>query len=158
MKDVISRLRYEDGKVYWTKVNSNAIKVGQEAGYVSTDRAGDRRKIRVGNKQMYTSRVIYTMFKGAIPDNIKVDHIDGNTMNNRIDNLRLLDNALNVRNSKVKSGKLMRGVRKRGNRYNAYIKVNGKQKTLGMFNCETAAHLAYLKATNEYYPGILTCE
>ena len=29
MKGVLDRLSYEDGNLYWTKVISNAIKVGQ---------------------------------------------------------------------------------------------------------------------------------
>ena len=155
MKDVLDRLRYDNGKLYWTKVNSNAIKVGSEAGHIDHGRHGDRRKIRVGDKQLYTSVLIYTMFHGTIPAGMKVDHKDGDTMNNRIDNLRLLDNALNVRNSTAKVGKWMRGVRQRGQRFQAYFTLNGKQKSLGTFATELGAHQAHLAANEQHYPGIL---
>lgn len=46
-------------------------------------------------------RLIYYHFKGAIPDNMTVNHIDGNPLNNHPDNLELLshkDNCWHARN------------------------------------------------------------
>jgi len=42
------------------------------------------------------SRLIYAWFIGDVPDKIDVDHIDNNTMNNRLDNLQLLTRRENI--------------------------------------------------------------
>lgn len=39
----------------------------------------------------------------TIPDNLEIDHIDGNRQNNHINNLRLVDRLLNNRNRKKRS-------------------------------------------------------
>ena len=37
----------------------------------------------------YIHRLVYEAFVGEIPENMTIDHIDGNPYNNRLDNLRL---------------------------------------------------------------------
>ena len=48
-------------------------------------------------------RVLYETFIGKIPDNMMVDHIDGNRSNNNIDNLRLVTQSENMTNA-MKNG------------------------------------------------------
>ena len=43
------------------------------------------------------------MFNGWIDPELKIDHIDGNKGNNHINNLRLVTNFYNSRNSSIKS-------------------------------------------------------
>ena len=51
-------------------------------------------------------RVIWILKYGAIDENLKIDHIDGNGLNNKIDNLRLVTQEVNGRNqSKRKDNK-----------------------------------------------------
>ena len=54
-------------------------------------------------------RIIWTLHYGEIPDGKILDHIDGNTRNNRIENLRLSNTKFNAQNQKKystnKSGK-----------------------------------------------------
>lgn len=47
----------------------------------------------------YVHRLIYENFVGEIPDGKEIDHVDGDTSNNSIDNLQLLT----PRNNKIKS-------------------------------------------------------
>jgi hypothetical protein len=50
------------------------------------------------NKRLH--KVIYEAFHGPVPDGYLVDHIDINTSNNRLDNLRILDASNSNRNRK----------------------------------------------------------
>ena len=46
---------------------------------------------------MYLARLKYLTFKGDIPKGYVIDHIDGNTLNNDIHNLRAVPDAINHR-------------------------------------------------------------
>ena len=53
-------------------------------------------------KLYYVHRLVYEMFKGEIPENKQIDHIDGNTSNNHVDNLQLLTPRKNMQKWNVK--------------------------------------------------------
>lgn len=55
---------------------------------------------RENGKQVrkYCHRIIWEIFNGEIPKGMVIDHIDGNPMNNNIDNLRLTTYCGNNRN------------------------------------------------------------
>ena len=48
---------------------------------------------------MYLARLKYLTFKGEIKPDEEVDHIDGNTLNNNIDNLRSIHKSINYRDA-----------------------------------------------------------
>jgi len=80
------------------------------------------------------------------PDEMVVDHIDGNPLNNCRSNLRICTRRQNLFNSKKLKGSKnkYRGVRKDHNRFHAYIKGdNEKQLYLGSFLTEEEAALKY---------------
>lgn len=58
---------------------------------------------------MYLARLKYLTFKGDIPKGYTIDHIDGNTLNNDIRNLRTVTPAINRRD-----GGFMRKLRHKG--------------------------------------------
>ena len=58
---------------------------------------------------MYLARLKYLTFKGDIPKGCTIDHIDGNTLNNSIRNLRAVPNAINYRD-----GGFLRKLRHKG--------------------------------------------
>lgn len=77
-----------------------------------------------------------------------IDHIDGNPLNNRRENLRVVTHSQNMRN-KAKRGSNMSSAFK-GVSYNnksglwhATIFLNGKNKHLGSFTSEKSAAMAY---------------
>ena len=83
-----------------------------------------------------------------------IDHIDGNTLNDRWENLREATSQQNSWNSKLVSTNTTgyRGVSyiKDLNRYRACISVgNGKSKHIGYFNTAKEAGEAYLKKAKE---------
>jgi len=71
-----------------------------------------------------------------------IDHIDGNKLNNSVENLRITNNSGNQRNRKNTKGYYFD---KKKNKYRAQIRVNGKTKHLGYFDTKEEAHNAYLK-------------
>lgn len=54
------------------------------------------------SKKYLVHRLVYEAFEGKIPVDMTVDHIDGNKLNNSIENLQLLTQADNARKSRQK--------------------------------------------------------
>lgn len=84
------------------------------------------------------------------PDDVMVDHIDGNGLNNLRENIRLCtkhQNQMNVRKpSHNTSGYKGVSYEKRRGNYRAYIVFKGKQIYLGSYKTPEEAHDAYKKA------------
>lgn len=85
---------------------------------------------------------------------IFVDHINGDTRDNRRCNLRMCSPADNVRHfsKRVAGGKL------RGSRYQAKIKVDGKVKYLGMYDTVDEMHTAWYSASVKHRGEFLPYE
>ncbi|SRR5258708_256205 len=79
------------------------------------------------------------------PDGVVVDHINGDTLDNRRSNIRLCSAAENSRNRRMRrrnrSG--FKGVVRRGNRWEVRIQLNSKQYFLGSFSDISDAVRAY---------------
>jgi hypothetical protein len=103
---------------------------------------------------MYDSKIvcllahqfIYYLEYGRLVDNI--DHIDGNTSNNKIDNLREISHQKNMFNIKKSKGYYFN---KTMNKFIAGIKVDYKRKHLGSFDTPEEARQAYLDAKKIYH-------
>lgn len=74
-----------------------------------------------------------------------VDHVDGDGLNNRRGNIRKGTQSQNCVNRKQTPGPFLRGARPKKGRWQAYIKLAGKQTSLGYYATEEEAHNAYLK-------------
>ena len=87
-----------------------------------------------------------------------VDHIDGNTRNNSLENLRWCSPSMNAHNSRLsrrnKCG--LSGVSKCGNKFRADIQAAGTKKYLGCFETPEAAFDAYIRAKREVFPELCT--
>lgn len=83
-----------------------------------------------------------------------IDHINGDTLDNRRKNLRVVTNAQNSMNSRPRGNKKYKGVSYigRGNkRWRAYICIDGKQKCLQTYFTEIEAAQAYNMAAKKYF-------
>jgi len=141
-----TRIKYEDGKVssYIKKGNSKVFKWfhlegGINNGYIV---------IGINKKNYLYSRVMYKIYNPEwdIEDtsmNNYIDHKDGNTLNNNIDNLQKKTHQQNCWNQVRAKGYCWN---KSKNKYQAQICVNNEIKHLGHFDNETDARNAYLEA------------
>lgn len=88
------------GRLLWkVKRPGPKTKVGSEAGSVKHD--GRYRSFVLFRRRHYTHRVIWEIINGPIQSGLCIDHIDGNGLNNRIENLRLVTMSENQRNSRL---------------------------------------------------------
>lgn len=86
------------------------------------------------------------------PDDMVVDHINGNKLDNRKCNLRICTVQQNNMNKKSKNkNNLPRGVEKDKNRYKAYITYNHKRIYLGSYKTIEEASEAYNNKAYELY-------
>jgi hypothetical protein len=125
---------YKDGLLFYKKCprGSGKFKTDPEAG---TKSGHGYKKIRLNNKFYYTHQIIFLMQHGYIPK--LIDHIDGNSENNAIDNLRESNKSLNACNAKLQSNNTSgtKGVvwGKRENKWIARVQINKKVIHLGTF-------------------------
>ncbi len=92
-------------------------------------------------KEVYLHRFLLGSPKGII------DHIDGDPLNNKISNLRVISSSMNARNKKIKTPKCL-GVsyNKRSGKWRSRFKIDGKSTFLGWFEEKDDARRAYKKA------------
>lgn len=103
-----------------------------------------RREKEGARKTIYMHRQILNAKNGWF-----VDHINGNALDNRRENLRICTHAQNLMNQKPQTGKSSRykGVswNKKRNKWEAYLMSNDKKINLGRFDIESDAARAYDK-------------
>jgi hypothetical protein len=91
------------------------------------------------------------------PEELETDHIDGNTLNNRKENLRNVAHSKNMFNLKVadnnSSGHSGISWHKETKKWRAYINLKGKQIYLGLYNNIEDAISNRLKAKQKYHEG-----
>ena len=96
-------------------------------------------------------KVMWILVNGDIPEGFVLDHIDGNTLNNTVSNLRLVTKRQNDQNKGChRNGKLPgASYNKRQRKWLAQIQIDGKGKFLGYFDTEQRAHDAYKKCIQD---------
>jgi hypothetical protein len=90
----------------------------------------------------------------SAPQEKDVDHINGNTLDNRKSNLRLCTKHENQRNRRLGKNNTsgFKGVTKsRKESWKANIYIHGRQTYLGSFSTPELAALAYDEAANKHY-------
>lgn len=117
-------------------------------------------QVTIRKKCYFAHRLIWLLVTGAWPAR-HLDHIDRDPRNNRFDNLRECDDSENHQNqtgTNRKGTSKYLGVCKPSGRkgWRVDIGLNGKQKFLGSFRCETAAYAAYCKAKAETHKFVAT--
>lgn len=106
--------------------------------------------VKVQGVKFSVHRVVWAMVTGSWPVDY-IDHIDGDPLNNRIENLREASNSQNQANRKPKVGPLPKGVCRNTVGFQAQIKVGGSSQYLGTFPTPEEAHEAYADAARESF-------
>ena len=136
----------ESGVFTWLVRATKNIKIGDEAGDRDTH---GYLAIRIDGKRYRAHRLAWLYMTGAWPVH-EIDHINGIRDDNRLGNLREATRAENQQNQAVRrdSSSGFTGVSwdKWRNKWQAYIKIAGRQRYLGRFPTAESAHAAYLAA------------
>ena len=147
-----TNLRYCDGALYRT-TKRGGEPVGTRAGWLTVCNGRPYWKISINRKTKYLHHIIFLMHHGFIPK--VIDHIDGDSTNNKIENLRAATQSQNMANSRMKSTNTSgyKGVtfRKDTNKWAAAIMVNGKHISLGSYLHKEDAAAAYEIGAKKYY-------
>jgi hypothetical protein len=117
---------------------------------------------RNGGNQLYARRTRPTMSMHRIilkaQPGQQVDHINGNSLDNRRCNLRFANTSQNAANQQKRNGSSQfKGVAiesrtyRLKKRWRARIKLNGKRYQLGYFHTEEEAALAYNQAAKKHF-------
>ena len=143
----------ETGVFVWRIRTSNCVKVGDVAGGLRLD---GYFAIGLDGRTYLAHRLAWLWVHGHWPQ-YGIDHIDGDVENNRITNLRDVDQSTNMQNVKKacvnnKTSGLL-GSHPSGKKWRAQITVGGKIHYLGTFDTQELAYAAYLGAKRLFHSG-----
>ena len=120
---------------------------------VTTVNAYGYLQVSLNKERVLAHRVAWLIHHGAWPFG-EIDHVNGNKLDNRLENLRDVTSSENHKNmpkaSNNTSGALGVSWRKDLGKWSAYIKAGGGKKHLGHFSCFDEAVTARREAENFY--------
>jgi hypothetical protein len=140
----------DTGKVLWKEKYSkySSCSIGTECGGV--DSHGYRR-VTLAGKTVFVHHVVWFLNYNEWPT--QLDHINRNTLDNRIENLRKATKQQNAANSgkRQTTSSKYKGVtlHKQTNKWQ--VSIGTPRKHIGLFMTEQEAAYAYAKAANHLY-------
>ena len=109
--------------------------------------------LRFDGGNVYAHRMAWVYLYGEYPD--RIDHINGDRADNRIANLRSVTQSGNLQNltNRPQRSNPYLGVSqcKKTGRFEAYIQIQGRKKSLGRHATPEEAHQAYLSAKKVFH-------
>ena len=140
----------DSGVFVWLKPSKyHSEKTGMEAGCAGNSRGKEYITIRIDGIGWKAHRLAWLYVFGVMP--VTIDHINGNSIDNRIENLRSVTQFENCQNhkEKIKPNGLPTGVSFTSNgKFRARIRVRNKAIALGVFDSAEAAQARYREARN----------
>lgn len=156
-------LKTEDGVIYFTangqgkeyvvKIDEYNKHILDKTWSVTFNKSGTVKSVRCRSKgkEFKLHRIIMLVTDSKL----KIDHIDGNPLNNTKTNLRVCSTAQNAKNTSLRrnSSTKFKGVSliKSTNLFRAYITVDYKSIHLGCFKTSQEAAIAYNEAAVIYH-------
>lgn len=106
----------------------------------------------------YLHRAMWEAFVGPIPDGMQIDHINGNRLDNRLCNLRPLtmqeniQSAMDRKRAEGRASSKYIGITLSKNRWKVSCYIEGKQRHVGLYDCEQVARCVSELAREGIYP------
>jgi hypothetical protein len=155
-QELLEHLEYDENSpsgLFWIKPIGRKIKVGGIAG--TKNKATGYWRIRFQGIKYLCHRVIYKLHNKINIQHITVDHHDKNPSNNTIENLRIATRSQQSYNRGIPknntSGIKGVGWHKKANKWQAYIRKDGKQYFFGYFDDKYEAEKVAIKAREELH-------
>lgn len=133
-------------------------KVGDRADFlINSGNAKGYSRVSVGYERYLSHRLAWFYVYGEFPK-YQIDHINGNTNDNRICNLRDVVSSINAENKhkaskSSKSGYLGVFWHEQSKKWRARLQVNKKGVHIGLYDTPQLAHEAYLKVKRKLHEG-----
>ena len=151
--DIAQKLSYnpETGVLLWK--DDGYANIRGEAGFIWEQGRTKYRQVSIFGRRLYAHRIAWLLYGGEWPGG-DIDHINGNGLDNRIRNLRVVSRSDNIRNCRLsknnKSG--VNGVFwcRQNNKWRAVIKYKRKNYYLGFFTDICDAKKARKKAERDF--------
>lgn len=144
MPDFDEYLRYENGNLFWIVGHRTGKKAGMRKPPSSKLQY---ERIQICGVRYKLHRVVYALHYNDLTTELMIDHKNGNILDNRIENLRVVTNQQNQHNTPKP-----KGCSRSRNKWRSTICLDNKNIHLGMFDTEEEARQAYLKAKDLYHP------
>jgi hypothetical protein len=148
---LLELLQYDavSGVFYW-RISRGTRKAGSAAG--SQARPDGYVYVKIDRVLYRSSRLIWLYVYGRWPV-AHIDHINGDTSDDRLVNLRGATRSQNLGNRKRNKNNAsgFKGVVQRGKRFRAYINKDRQRLWLGNFNTAEQAHEAYFAKAKELF-------
>jgi hypothetical protein len=148
--------RQDGNLVRKVAVGGPAGQVGRVVGFELKDPARPDKvymATKIGGQHFCIHKLVWLWHYGVLPE--QLDHINRNSVDNRIENLRLASSCENMSNRKIFSNNTSgcKGVswHKQHNRWFAYVNVRKKRKNLGYFDDLELAELVSTEARDLYH-------
>lgn len=138
---IIDLFEYRDGRLYWRKNK-------KRAGYITP-----QGYLRIGHnyESTFAHRLIFILHHGYSPE--FVDHIDGDKLNNRIENLRAVTRSQNQCNARLRKDSFtgLKNVTRHRNKWQVRIRFNNKLTHIGTFDDLELAEFVASEYRDKYH-------
>ena len=154
-QDELKQLLHYDpntGEFTWLANTGKKKLIGKRAGRY--DKFGNRFYININKKQYLAHRLAWLYVYGQWPKD-QIDHVNGNSSDNRILNIRECNNSENSQNKSTQSnnssGYIGVHYYKAYDKWRSRIQINNKEIHLGYFDTAEEAYEKYLEAKKQYH-------
>jgi hypothetical protein len=146
----------EDGNLIRRTATSGPVgAIGRVVGHYPKKLTRNNRyaTTKIGGEHWCVHKLIFLWHHGYVPE--QLDHINRNTLDNRIENLREANTTQNSSNRKLFANNTSgaKGVSwaSRQNKWFVYVDVNKKRKNIGCFEDFELAELVAMEAREKYH-------